>query len=295
MKPHYLLFIVPIFLISCMGNHEKSDAYGNFEATEITVSALGQGQILQFYIDEGSLLEKGQVIGLIDTIDLHLKLEQLIKTKATVATQVPNINAQIDVKKQQKANLMIDKERVDNLYKDGAATKKQVDDINGALDLVNAQIKSLEVQRTSVYNEMETIGKQAAQVKESIRKCTIINPLPGTVLVKFAEAGEVATMGRPLYKIADMENIKLKVYVSGDQLPHINLGQQVEVLIDEDARNNRALTGKVSWISQTAEFTPKTIQTKEERVNLVYAVKVLVKNDGSLKIGMPGEINFISK
>ena len=295
MKSYLIVLISAILLASCTGNHETSDAYGNFEATEITVSALGQGQIIQFDLDEGSVLEKDQRIGLIDTIDLHLQLEQLIQTRAAVATRIPTINAQIDVQKQLKANLMVDKERVDNLYKDGAATKKQLDDINGSLDLIDVQIKSLEVQRASVYNEMETIDKQAEQVKEGIRKCTIINPIAGTVLVKFAEPGEVASIGRPLYKIADLENIKLKVYVSGDQLPHIKLGQEVEVLIDEDVNNNRRLAGKVSWISQTAEFTPKTIQTKEERVNLVYAVKVLIKNDGSMKIGMPGEINFMSK
>jgi len=295
MKSYLIVLIGALLLTSCTGNHETSDAYGNFEATEVTVSALGQGQIIQFDLDEGSVLEKDQLIGLIDTIDLHLQLEQLIKTRAAVATKVPSINAQIDVQKQLKANLMVDKARADNLYKDGAATKKQLDDINGSLDLIDVQIKSLEVQRASVYNEMETIDKQADQVKEGIRKCTITNPVAGTVLVKYAEFGEVANMGRPLYKIADLENIKLKVYVSGDQLPHIKLGQEVEVLIDEDVNNNRKLTGKVSWISQTAEFTPKTIQTKEERVNLVYAVKVLVKNDGSMKIGMPGEINFMSK
>jgi HlyD family secretion protein len=295
MKAYYLLLIVVVVLGSCTGNNHKSDAYGNFEATEITVSALGQGQILAFGVEEGSVLAEGQEVGLIDTTDLHLKLQQLLKTREAVATKVPNINAQIDVLLQQQANLTVDKERIDNLFKDGAATRKQVDDINGALDLVNAQVRSLEVQRSSVYHEMETIDKQAAQVRAGIRKCHIINPQPGTVLVKFAEAGEVASIGRPLYKIADMENMKLKVYISGDQLPHIRLGQQVEVLIDEDSRNNRELSGKVSWISESAEFTPKTIQTKEERVNLVYAVKVLVINDGSLKIGMPGEINFIQQ
>lgn len=295
MKSKYLILITIIFLFSCDGNNEKSDAYGNFEATEVTVSALGQGQILEFIVEEGSVLTKDQVVGQIDTIDLYLKLEQLIKSKEAVSTRIPSINAQIEVQEQHKANLMIDKERIDNLYKDGAATKKQVDDINGALDLINAQIRSLEVQRDATYNEMETIDKQADQVRESIRKCTIFNPDKGTVLVKFAEKGEVASMGRPLYKIADLENIKLKVYISGDQLPHIKIGQEVEVLVDEDAKSNRKLSGRVSWISQTAEFTPKTIQTKEERVNLVYAVKVLVKNDGSLKIGMPGEINFMSE
>jgi len=295
MKTNHQIIIILVILLGCSGNNHKSDAYGNFEATEITVSALGQGQVLEFDLDEGSLLKKGQRVGLIDTTDLHLKLQQLVESKAAVATRVPNINAQIKVQEQQKANMMVDKERIDKLYEDGAATKKQVDDINGALDLINVQINSLEVQRASVYLEMETIDKQVAQVREAIDKCTIINPIQGTVLVKFAEAGEVASIGRPLYKMADLENMKLKVYVSGDQLPHISLGQEVEVLIDEDRKTNRQMKGRVSWISESAEFTPKTIQTKEERVNLVYAVKVLVKNDGSLKIGMPGEINFMKQ
>jgi HlyD family secretion protein len=295
MKAYYFIVVALIILVSCSGNNHRSDAYGNFEATEITVSALGQGQILEFDLEEGSMLKKGQRVGLIDTTDLHLKLQQLVNSKAAVATRVPNINAQIQVHEQKKANLRVDKERIDNLFKDGAATKKQVDDINGAMNLINAQIKSLEVQRASVYQEMETIDKQVAQVREAIDKCSVINPGDGTVLVKFAEAGEVASIGRPLYKIADLENMKLKVYVSGEQLPHISLGQEVEVLIDEDSETNRQMTGKVSWVSESAEFTPKTIQTKEERVNLVYAVKVLVKNDGSLKIGMPGEINFMKQ
>ncbi|MEA3479478.1 MAG: efflux RND transporter periplasmic adaptor subunit, partial [Bacteroidota bacterium] len=265
MKSYQYLFIISIFLISCTGNNNKSDAYGNFEATEVTVSALGQGQILRFDVEEGSILHEDQVVGLIDTIDLHLKEEQLVRTKAAIATRIPSINSQIDVQKQQEANLLVDKERIDNLYKDGAATKKQLDDVNGALDLINSQIKSLEVQRAAVYNEMETIDTQVAQIQESIRKCHIRNPLNGTVLVKFAENGEIAAFGKPLYKIADLENIKLKVYVSGAQLPHIKLGQMVEVLVDEDETSNRTLNGTVSWISQSAEFTPKTIQTKEER------------------------------
>ncbi|MCD4698085.1 MAG: HlyD family efflux transporter periplasmic adaptor subunit, partial [Bacteroidales bacterium] len=176
--------------------------------------------------------------------------------------------------------------------KDGAATQKQLDDITGAIDLIDSQISSIKTQYSAVLSELEVINTQVEQVEESIRKCHIYNPVEGTVLEKYAEENEITTFGKPLYKLADTREMVLRVYVSGLQLAHLKIGQEVEVLVDDDKKTNRSMTGQISWISESAEFTPKIIQTKEERINMVYAIKVRVKNDGSLKIGMPGEVNF---
>jgi len=288
-----LLILLPLLaLISCKGNEKTSDAYGNFEATEITISAQATGEIMQFDLEEGNLLQAGQIIGWIDTTDLSLKKAQMTAQKEAVTSKIASLDAQIAVYQQQKTNVLRDKERVEKMFQDGAATQKQVDDIAGQIDVIDKQIKSVKTQETSVYSEAVTVQKQIAQVVESIRKSTIINPSEGVVLTKYVNAHEIATMGKPLYKLADLREMKLKVYVSGSQIAQVKIGQEVEVLVDEDSQTNRKLSGIVSWVSESAEFTPKIIQTKEERVNMVYAVKVLVKNDGSLKIGMPGEVNF---
>lgn len=292
MKKIIYIILTGLIVASCGNQNNKADAYGNFEATEVVVSAMAQGEILSLDIEEGDVFEEGAVVGLIDTTDLHLKKVQLMKSIAAVKTRLVTIQAQMEVQEQQKANLMVDKDRIDKLFKDGAATRKQLDDINGAVDLLNAQIKATLSQKQQIQAETETLEIQVEQVEEALSKCFIKNPSTGTVLTKYAEAGEVAAPGKALYKLADLTTMKLKVYVSGDQLPHVSIGQEVEVQFDKTRTENSSVTGKVSWISSTAEFTPKTIQTKEERVNLVYAVKVLVANDGSLKIGMPGEVYF---
>lgn len=292
MKKNIWILFLLAGMMACNNNGNRSDAYGNFEATEVMVSALAQGELLSFNIEEGDLLDKGLVVGLVDTTDLWLKQEQLVKSIAAVQTRLVTIKAQMKVQQQQKKNLMVDKVRLEKLFNDGAATQKQMDDINGAIDLIDAQITATKSQQQQVEAEIQTIYTQIDQVREAIDKCFVTNPVAGTVLVKYAEAGEVASPAKPLYKIADLSTMKLKVYVSGDQLPHIKIGQKVEVQIDETKNTNTSLDGTVSWISSTSEFTPKTIQTKDERVNLVYAVKIAVPNDGSIKIGMPGEVNF---
>lgn len=288
-----LFVLLPLLaLISCKGNEKTSDAYGNFEATEITISAQATGEIMQFGIEEGNLLTAGQVIGWIDTTDLSLKKAQMIAQKEAITSKIASMDAQIAVYQQQKTNILRDKARVEKMFGDGAATQKQVDDIAGQIDVIDKQIKSVKAQETSVYSEAATVQKQIAQVSESIRKSTIVNPSEGVVLSKYVNAHEIAAIGKPLYKLADLREMKLKVYVSGSQIARVKIGQEVEVLVDEDSKTNRKMSGIVSWVSESAEFTPKIIQTKEERVNMVYAVKVLVKNDGTLKIGMPGEVNF---
>ena len=286
------LMVVSLMVSSCSNNNKLSDAYGNFEAVQVTVSAESAGRIHYLNVEEGSQPDSGAVVALVDTADLYLKKLQLQSQKKAIAVRKSSIESQVAVQQQQKQNLMVEKNRVSRLIADKAATAKQLDDINGAIDLVDKQMENINTQNAGIVEEMEIVDRQIAQVNESIRKCYIRNPVKGTVLNKFAEAGEVAAPGRALYKIADLSVMELKVYISGSQLPAVKQGQQVEVLIDKDQKTNRKLTGVVSWISPKAEFTPKIIQTKEERVNLVYGVKIRVPNDGSLKIAMPAEVNF---
>jgi HlyD family secretion protein len=288
------LFAVLTMLLACNKGKDQPDAYGSFEATEITISSLANGKILVFDVMEGQLLDSGQLVGYIDTTDLHLKKLQIMEQKNATGSRKDDLAAQIAVQEQNRVNILVEKDRVVRLLKDGAATQKQLDDITSSLNLIEKQVASIKSQFRGIEDQIGSTEQQIAQVRESIKNALIINPLRGTVLTKFAETNEVTSFGKPLYKLADLREMELRVYISGVQLPHIKIGDKVEVRIDKDETTNTKMEGIVSWISQTAEFTPKTIQTKEERVNLVYAVKVRVKNDGSLKIGMPGEIKLIS-
>ena len=296
MKTRLATFLIILAMLgsSCSRNNDKPDAYGSFEATEITVSSLANGKIMLFNIEEGQLVDSNQVIGYIDTTDLHLKKLQGIEQKNATGSRRDDLLAQIAVQEQNRENILVDKNRVNRLLKDGAATQKQLDDINSSLSLIDKQIASIKSQFNGIEDQVGSTEQQIAQVRESIKNARITNPVKGTVLTKFAEPNEVTAFGKPLYKIADLREMQLRVYISGAQLPHVKIGDKVEVRIDKDETENTKMEGVVSWISQTAEFTPKTIQTKEERVNLVYAVKIRVKNDGSLKIGMPGEIKLLT-
>jgi HlyD family secretion protein len=292
MKNTFYLVLILSVSFACNRNN-RSDAYGNFEAIEVIVSAQANGQLLSLTIEEGMEVALGDTIGLIDTIDLSLKKEQLISQEGVLLARLRNFDSQVRVQEQQKKNMLVDKERVEKLLRDGAATQKQMDDITGGLDLLEQQILATGVQKEAARAEMATLESQVRQVEETLSKCYIKSPLSGTVLVKFAEAGEITAMGKPICKMANLDELELKVYISGDQLPYLKIGQAVDVLIDRNQEEITKLQGTVSWISSKAEFTPKTIQTKKERVNLVYAAKVRVPNDGTLKIGMPGEINFM--
>ncbi len=286
-------FLVLALLVGCSGNHQKSDAYGNFEVIETTISSEANGKILSLDIDAGQQVTAGTVVGNIDPTDLSLRKAILLAQRNAIESKISTINAQVAVQNQQQKTLVTEKNRVEKLLNDGAATTKQMDDINASLDLLNKQIEATKTQENSVKKELVVFDRQIDQIEDSIKKCQIVNPVTGTVLNKYAEAGELTGVGKTLYNIADLSEMDLRAYVSGDQISDIHLGDSVEVLIDKDKKNNRTLEGIVSWISSNAEFTPKTIQTKAERVNLVYAVKVRVQNDGSLKIGMPGEVNFL--
>jgi HlyD family secretion protein len=277
------------FLFSCNNKNAKADGYGNFEAIETTISAENNGKILQFNIDEGQILKKDEIVGFIDTIPLALKKEQLIVSKSIIFSKSKGILSQISVLEAQLKTATISKIRIENLIKENAGTKKQLDDIDGEINVLNQQIQSIEIQNAPVINEIKSIDVQLKQVEDQLQKSRIVNPVNGTVLVKYAEANEIATFGKPLYKIADLSTLQLRVYVSETQLSEIKIGQEVIIKIDA-GETMKDFAGTISWIASEAEFTPKIIQTKEERVNLVYAVKINVINDGSLKIGMPAEM-----
>lgn len=295
MKHPYLILIslVISLLASCSGNVDKADGYGNFEATEITISAEANGKILFLDAEEGNVLGQDKVVGVIDTVPLSLKRDQLLASKNTIFSKSRNVLSQREVLREQLKVAQNDRTRIANLLLAKAATDKQLDDINGQINIIQEQIKSVESQNLPIINEVKSIEIQIRQVEDQINKSIIQNPVRGTVLVKYAEPNEITTFGKPLYKIANLEDMILRVYISENQLSILKIGQEVNVKIDV-GDDMKSYPGEISWISDSAEFTPKIIQTKEERVNLVYAVRVKVKNDGSLKIGMPGEM-WISK
>ena len=284
-----VLGVLTTTLLSCGNGKEKADGYGNFEATEITVSSENNGKLVAFNIEEGQTLKKETFVGYIDTIPLALKREQLAVAKATTISKSKGVLSQINVLKAQLATAKKNQQRIENMIKDHAATQKQLDDINGEINVINQQIISIETQNAPVVNELKSLDIQIKQVEDQLKKSMIINPIDGTILVKYAEPYEITSFGKPLYKIADLSTMELRVYISETQLPSIKIGQEVTVKID-DKNTMKSYKGIVTWISSEAEFTPKIIQTKEERVALVYAVKIDVKNDGALKIGMPAEM-----
>ena len=292
MKYLYTITIITIIatsLLSCKNGNDRADGYGNFETTEITISAENNGKLMSFTVNEGQILEKETFVGFIDTIPLSLKREQLVVSKAVISSKSRGVLSQISVLNAQLKTATINKNRVENLIKDNAGTQKQLDDANGKIDVIKQQIRSVESQNAPVVNELRSIDVQIKQIEDQIQKSKIINPIKGTVLVQYAEPNEITAFGKPLYKIADLSTMQLRVYVSEPQLSEIRIGQEVTIKIDakDDMKNYK---GIITWIASEAEFTPKIIQTKEERVALVYAVKIDVINDGSLKIGMPAEM-----
>jgi HlyD family secretion protein len=280
-------------LAGCNNNETTADAYGNFETDEVTVSAKTQGEILSFNLKEGDKLKAGEVYGLIDTTAIALQIEQLQAQRAAAASQKSQIDAQMEIQQQQLENLKTEHQRIENLKAANAATQQQFDQIDGQLKVAQKNLKSIETRFSSLQRELEAIDAQSKLLKNQRQHCHIKNPVNGTVLLKYTQEGEIAAAGKPLYKVAPLDPLYLKAYVSGGQLSEIAIGQLVIVRIDEGKETYQTMSGKITWISDQAEFTPKIIQTKEERVDLVYAFKVEVANpDGKLKIGMPGEVIF---
>lgn len=282
------ILLLPLLFAQCGGSEEEGDAWGSFETTEVLVSPEAGGLLQQLNLREGDHLKAGEQVGFVDTSMLSLQREELRATKNSVRSRQLSIDAQIDIFEQQLANLETDLSRLQNLLKDKAATQKQVDDALGQKKVLQKQIRAQEVQKETVRAELSVLNRKAQTLEEQLRKCHIVNPVSGTVLGKYAEAGEMVAPGKPLYKIGRMDEMILKVYVSATQLPGLQIGQGCEVRIDNSREGYKSYKGQLQWISEEAEFTPKILQTKEERVNLVYAVKIAVPNDGGIKTGMPG-------
>jgi HlyD family secretion protein len=286
---HIALTVIALALASCNNQSDTADAYGNFEATEVTISAENNGKLILFNLQEGDDIKKGTLVGVIDTIALSLKKQQLLiqrevvesKSKA-VLSQIKVLNAKLDLAAKNK-------ERLQKLYTDGAATSKQLDEINAEVEVLKQSVKAVQLQNTPVLNELKTVDVQIDQLNDQLNKCEIVNPVSGTVLSKYVEMHELVNFGKPLYKIADLSTLILKTYIDETQLSTVELGQEVRVEIDHKD-TTKSYSGTVSWIASESEFTPKIIQTKKERVTLVYALKITVINDGSLKIGMPAEL-----
>lgn len=280
-----------VAVLSCKDKNNEADAYGNFEATEITVSAEANGKIEFLEIEEGNKITKNQIVGVIDTTQLHLNKLQLLASIETIYSKSTNVLSQRKVLSEQLKTAKMEQNRILSMYKESAATKRQVDEIEGKVSVIQEQMNSVGTQNAPILNEVKSLEVQIKKIEEQIKKSKIENPVEGTVLTKYAEPNEITSYGKPLYKIADLSEMTLRVYFSETQLASIKVGQEVAVNID-DKDGTKPYKGTISWISAAAEFTPKVIQTKEERVNLVYAVKVLVKNDGALKIGMPAEVKL---
>jgi len=302
---HKLFWLAAISLIAglsfigCKSGIEKFDATGSFETREILVGAEGNGKILTFSLEEGQIIKAGQEVGHIDSTQLELKRKQVQAMKASAESRLSDADIQTAALDQQINAAMVEKERVESLLKVDAANRKQLDD-------VSAQLAVLEKQRTAQRNiianrnrgvreEVQSLAIQIEQLDDQIEKCRIVSPIDGTVLITYAEAGEITGTGKALFKISDLTTMYLRAYISADQLTRLQLGQNVKVIADFGTEEGRFYSGLVSWISDKAEFTPKTIQTKDERANLVYAIKIAVKNDGYLKIGMYGRVLFNEK
>lgn len=288
-----------LLLTSCDNHRSVMEASGVFEATEIIISAESAGRILRLSIDEGHRLSAGQPIGAIDSIQQFFRRQQLLATIGATQSRRPDINTQIAALKQQIATAQSEKRRIENLLGANAATAKQLDDANAQIAVLEKQLaaqnSALSLTNQGVSSEIGALELQVAQADDLLAKCRIVNPVEGVVLTRYAHEGEYAAPGKALYKIADIDTINLRAYITSDQLTKLKLGQQVSVSADFGEKGNRPYKGIISWISDKAEFTPKTIQTRNERANLVYAVKVRVVNDGYLKIGMYGGIALETK
>ncbi|HUQ66371.1 MAG TPA: HlyD family efflux transporter periplasmic adaptor subunit [Flavitalea sp.] len=305
-----ITYLLVVFLFACGGNSMHSDATGTFEADEVIVSSEVAGKILTLQVEEGSQLGKDSVVGTIDATNILLQLEQvdasiraLSQKTSDVIPQMKLLEGQLQVQQSQLKTMEREKARTENLIRQDAATSKQLDDINAQIDVLNKQVdvtrqqmvvnrSNINTQNRGILSESEPLKKRMAQLQDQLQRSNIINPLKGNVLAKYAEAGEIVAAGKALYKIADLSYVNLRAYVTGDILPAVKVRQKVTVLTDQGKKEYKKYDGTVIWISDKAEFTPKTIQTKEERANLVYAMKVKVKNDGYLKIGMYGEVQL---
>lgn len=291
-----VFFLCAMLAVSCNANRTGYDAEGYFEATEVTVSAEANGRILSFSIEEGDSVRAGAVLGCVDTVQLYLTRLQLEKNAEAVLSNRPDVSSQLQAMKEQLRTLDKERDRVSRLLADGAATQRQMDEIEARTSVLEVQIsaqeKALSNSVSSLDAQSSGIMMQIAQVDDQLAKCRIVSPVSGTVLTKYAQAGEFVSAGRPLFKVADLDKVYLRAYVTSARLSTVSLGQEVRVFSDYGKGYSREYKGRITWISDRSEFTPKNIQTEDERKNLVYAVKVAVENDGLIKLGMYGGIVF---
>jgi HlyD family secretion protein len=292
MKTRSLIIVAVVLLMGCKNKPDQADAFGNFEATEVIVSAETNGRIIRYSPVEGSQIEKDSVIALIDTTLFHLQKSEINAGMSSVRTRITSINSQNAILTQQIENLNINISRIEKMLKDDAATQKQLDDLTGQAAVLQKQIASNNTQKASVAAELSINESKKTTINEQIKRSIVRSPIKGTIIEKYSEAGEITSAGKPLAKLADLSVMKLKVYVSGAQLGSVKTGEECTVRIDKGEKDFASFSGIVSYISGKAEFTPKIIQTKVERVILVYSVNIDVINDGSLKAGMPGEAIF---
>lgn len=296
MKNYPIILLVLGTLFSCTDKDMKYDASGVFEATEVMVSAKSAGELLQFDILEGQNLKAYETVGYIDTIQLYLQKEQLEANLLSVESRHYDVSTQIASIRQQISTQKKEQKRFEDLVRNNAANQKQLDDINEQIKLLEKQLSAKEETLTkgneSVYGDIKSLTAQIELIKDQIKKSIICSPINGTVLTKYMEKGELAVQGKALFKVADMENMYLRAYITADQLTTLKIGQEVKVYADQGKSDRKEYNGTVTWISDKAEFTPKTIQTRDERANLVYAVKVMVRNDGYIKRGMYGELKI---
>ncbi len=297
---HERLFVAILSLaalsLSGCGRNDRSDGYGNFESTEIVVSSEAVGKLLRYDVDEGLRFTKGQVVAVVDTTQLDFERRQLKAQLKSLVEQKPSIIAEAAVYRQQRRNIQRDLDRYTRLLKEGAVSVKTLENVQDQARVIDRQIQSVDSKIPVINSQAKALRDQIGRIEDQVEKSVVRNPAKGVVLAKYAEPGEVVTYGKPLYRIADTSSMYLRVWISETELSQVKIGQTVEVLLDDKKAASKHLTGTITWISSKAEFTPKIIQTREDRVNMVYAVKVLVQNpDGVLKIGMPGEIRFIAQ
>ena len=296
MKKIYIIASVALLLTACGKKEKEYDATGTFEATETTVSAEQSGTLLSFALNEGDEVEEGREVGLIDTTQIWLKIQQTKATKAVYNSQKPDMEKQIAATRQQLAKAQTEQRRYQELVNDGAAPRKMLDDAVSQVQVLQrqlaAQISALSTSTDALNKQMAATDVQVNQLRDQLQKCHIYTPVAGTVLEKYVERGEFVATGKPLFKLADTRQMYLRAYVTSAQLQHIKVGQTVKVFADYGNGQRKAYDGRVSWISSRSEFTPKTILTDDERADLVYAVKIAVKSDGYIKIGMYGEVKL---
>lgn len=289
-----IVYIAAMMLAVSCGKESEFDAQGTFEATEVVISSEANGKILDFDVVEGSIVEADKPVGAIDSVQLHLQRKQLLAQHSALLGSRPDVKKQVASLREQIAKHKSELRRVENMLKDGAATQKQYDDIEAQVKILETQLdatlSTLDKNTTTINNNLLALEAQIAALDDRISKCRIVSPVSGTVLVKYAQAGELATVGKPLMKVADLDKIYLRAYFTSEQLAKVNLGDEVTVVADFGGDERYNYAGRIEWISSESEFTPKSIQTKDSRANLVYAVKIAVENDGRLKIGLAGEV-----